>query len=112
MYTKAWKENINNIAIAIHLRDNNETLIFSSFSKDTCPIADLKKGLHRFRTIIPPNLLNKGKFYIDVITFHPGSEIIQKIKDIPLNLILTKKSNTVLLERKGLLLKYLNWSYG
>ena len=105
------KQEIGNFALALHIKSTHDNLILSSFSLDTCSHAKLEKGKHKYVVKIPKEFLNVGSFLFNFIAFNPGSEVIEKVEGITINISTASMVDKALLNRRGYILKDLHWDY-
>ena len=105
------EEDISNFSLALHLKSVHDNLILSSFSLDTCSMSELYKGQHKYIVKVPKEFLNVGSYIFNFIAFNPGSEVIEKVGGIKINISTGNMMGRVLLNRRGYILKDLQWNY-
>lgn len=111
LITVTSRQDIKNFAMAMHIKSNHDNLIMSSFSLDTCDIAEIAPGKHNYKVKLPKKFLNVGSYMLDFIAFNPGTEIIAKVERIVINISVADMKGKALLNRRGYILKELQWSY-
>ena len=99
------------MALAMHIKSSHDNLIMSSFSLDTCKIVNLNVGVHKYEVKIPKKFFNVGSYVFDFIAFNPGTEIIDRVVGIAVNVSVANMNGESLLNRRGYILKELQWEY-
>lgn len=105
------RQDIKNFAMAMHIKSNHDNLIMSSFSLDTCDMTDISEGKHNYKVKLPKKFLNVGSYMLDFIAFNPGTEIIAKVARIVINISVADMKGKAILNRRGYILKDLQWNY-